>query len=119
MRHVDGDEVLVDDLPDGLIVADATGVVVTVNRAAQRLLGCGREAVGRRLPEVLPLADLDGRMWWDCASPYVGLASRVGHPERALYLPDGREVLVTSRYVREGQGPVTRVVVSIRSARTR
>ncbi len=87
-----------DELPDGLVVADDTGHVVLVNRAAVRLLRVDRDAVlGKPLPDVLPLQDLDGRSWWECVDPYGGLATRTGHPERSLTLPNGRELLVTSR----------------------
>jgi signal transduction histidine kinase len=107
-----------DELPDGLLVADQSGHVVLVNRAAGRLLRVHRDDVlGKPLSDVLPLQDLDGRSWWDCTDPYGGLPTRTGHPERSLNLPDGRELLVTSRYVRsERLGPVRRVLVSLRGA---
>ncbi len=65
--------------------------------------------------------DLDGRGWWACTEPYGGLAIRTGQPETRLLLPDGRDVLVTARYVRSRSGPVRRVVVGLRdtSARAR
>ena len=50
---------------------------------------------------MLPLRDADGRDWWACTDPYHGLQIRNRHPERPLYLPDGTEVLVVVRYVRE------------------
>jgi signal transduction histidine kinase len=106
-----------DDLPDGVVVADAAGTVVAVNLQASRLLGLSQAAgLGCRLDEVLPLADSAGRGWWACSDPYHGLAIRTGHPEVELYLPSGQRLLVTARYVRSA-GPltaVTSVVVSLR-----
>src|SRR5450631_2239666 len=76
--------------PDGVVVADATGLVVAFNRAAVRLTGLDPEAVlGRSLSEALPLEDSRGRSWWDCSQPYDGLVTRTGHPEVELTLPGG------------------------------
>jgi signal transduction histidine kinase len=110
-----------DDLPDGVVVADETATVVVFNRAAARITGLdATAAIGKDLEDVLPLEGLDGRAWWPCAKPYDGLASVTGHPERNLLLPDGTEVLVTSRYVRdEPRGQVQRVVVCLRDTRHR
>jgi len=110
-----------DDLPDGVVVADENGTVVVINRAAGRITGLdAAAAIGKDLEDVLPLEGLDGRAWWPCVHPYDGLTSVTGHPERNLLLPDGTEVLVTSRYVRdEPRGPVQRVVVCLRDTRHR
>ncbi|MFI1941294.1 ATP-binding protein [Streptomyces purpureus] len=110
-----------DDLPDGLVVADATGHVVCFNAAAARITALpADQALGRALDQVLPLEDLKGRRWWALTDPYGGLATRTGQPERNLLLPGGREVLVSARYVREHPtGPVRRVVVSLRGTEAR
>ena len=111
-----------DELPDGLVIADGQGEVVVFNRAAERITGrSAAQALGSRLDEALPLVDLDGRGWWACTEPYGGLAIRTGQPETRLLLPDGRDVLVTARFVRSRGGPVRRVVVGLRdtSARAR
>ena len=110
-----------DDLPDGVVVADDTGAVVIVNAAAERLLGLpGDELIGKDLGSVLPLVDRSNRDWWEVCNPYGGLAIRTGHPERALTLAGGREVLVSSRYLRAGRlGRVVRVVVTMRSGAAR
>ncbi|MFI8423169.1 ATP-binding protein [Streptomyces sp. NPDC085479] len=110
-----------DDLPDGLVVADETGLVVCFNAAASRLTAVpAPEALGRPLHEALPLEDLKGHRWWTLTDPYGGLATRRGQPERNLLLPGGREVLVSARYVREHPtGPVHRVVVSLRGTEAR
>lgn len=111
-----------DDLPDGVVVTDAQGVVAVVNRAAVRITGLDPVAMlGRPLAEALPLADLEGRLWWDHVDPWASLRTVTGHPERSLVLPDGREVYVTARYLREppDRGPVARVVVGLRDTRAR
>ena len=110
-----------DSLPDGLVVADHTGQVVVFNAAAARITAIRPEqALGKRLADALPLEDLDGHRWWAHIDPYGGLATRPGQPERSLLLPEGREVLVTARYVRQGRcGPVHRVVIGVRDTNAR
>ena len=109
-------------LPDGLVSARGPhGVVVAMNAPAERITGLTRSAViGRPLAEALDLRDRSGERWWSVASPWEGLATRTGHRERLLLLPGGREVLVTSRYLRrERLGPVTAVLVGLRDAEAR
>jgi PAS domain S-box-containing protein len=111
-----------EELPDGLLVADETGRVVVFNSAAARVTGLSPAVVlGRPLEEALPLEDLEGRRWWQLTDPYGGLDIRTRQPERNLLLPGpgGREVLVSVRYVREGRGPVRRVVVALRGTEAR
>jgi PAS domain S-box-containing protein len=106
-----------DALPDGLLVADTAGRVVVFNRAAVRLTGVARaDALGRHFAEVLPLFDADGRDWWKCLNPYGGLATRTRHPERAVHLADGTELLVTASYTRDADRGVTAFTVAIRDA---
>ncbi|WP_030808719.1 sensor histidine kinase [Streptomyces sp. NRRL S-337] len=109
-----------DDLPDGLVVADATGRVSCFNAAAARITGLAPEdALGRPLEEALPLQDIEGRRWWRLTDPYGGLAIRRGQPERNLLL-GGREVLVSARYVRgRPGGPVERLVIALRGTEAR
>ncbi|GGT17339.1 PAS domain-containing sensor histidine kinase [Streptomyces toxytricini] len=110
-----------DDLPDGLVVADATGRVICFNSAAARITALApAEALGARIERALPLEDLDGRRWWTLTDPYGGLATRRGQPERNLLLPGGREVLVSARYVRSRPaGPLRRLVVTLRGTEAR
>jgi signal transduction histidine kinase len=109
-----------DELPDGVVIADAKGSVVVFNRAAERITRLrAADALGRALDEALPLLDLEGRLWWACTDPYGGLAIRTGQPETRLLLADGRDVLVTARYVRERTGPIERVVIGLRDASAR
>jgi signal transduction histidine kinase len=118
---VDAPALVPDDLPDGVVVADASGIVVLVNRAAARIAGIDAVAsLGGNLGDVLPFTDADGRRWWACVDPLGSLPTVTGHPERSLTLPDGREVYVTARYVREpDRGPVSRVVIGLRDTRAR
>jgi PAS domain S-box-containing protein len=123
-----GSLVFADELPDGVVVADEVGRIVVFNYAAGRLTGLDpREVVGKFVFDVLPLKDSDGRDWWLFADPYHGLATRTRHPERALHLADGTEILVSVGYVRERHPangvprstPVRRLVLSLRGAEQR
>jgi signal transduction histidine kinase len=111
----------VDALPDGVVIADARGVVRLVNDRAASLLGTTRDASeGRKLSEVLAVSNQEGATWVDCTHPYDGLVTRTGVPEQSWVLPSGDEVLVTARIHRApGHGPVTDVAVSLRSGRAR
>jgi signal transduction histidine kinase len=114
-------QVPLDDVPDGLVVADHRGRVTAFNAAAARITGLDpSDVLDRPLAAALPLQDADGRAWWPCFDAYAGLLTRTGHAERNLSLPGGEEVLVTARIVRERPcGPVVRVVVALRSTRAR
>jgi len=123
-----GSLVFADELPDGVVVADEVGRIVVFNRAAARLTGFEpREVLGKFVFDVLPFKDGDGRDWWVFADPYHGLATRSRHPERALYLAGGTEVLVSVGYVRERHPangvprstPVKKLVLSLRGAEQR
>jgi len=110
---------LLDALPDGVVVADAQGVVTHVNTAAARLLGVP-VGVGKHITDVVVLDDRQGNDWFSTNRPYEGLATRTGLAETAWYLPDGQELLVTARLVRARRsGPVEQVVVCLRAARAR
>jgi signal transduction histidine kinase len=110
-----------DDLSDGLVVADEHSRVICFNAAAARITALSPEsALGRPIDRALPLEDLEGRRWWTITDPYRGLAIRTSQPERNLLLPGGREVLVSARYVRtRPRGPVHRLVVALRGTEAR
>jgi signal transduction histidine kinase len=117
-----------DELPDGVVVADEVGRVVVFNRAAGRMTGLDpREVTGKFIFDVLPLHDSDGRDWWLFADPYHGLPTRTRHPERALFLNGGTEILVSVGYVRERHPangvprstPVRRLILSLRGTEQR
>ena len=109
-------------LPDGLVTIDHVGTVVHLNRIACRILGCDRdELVGRDVREALPLRDHDGSDWWELTDPWAGrLRTTTGHRERLLVLQDGREALITARYLRPARGePVAAVLLGVRDAEAR
>jgi PAS domain S-box-containing protein len=114
-----------DELPDGVVVVDADGMVATVNPAAERILGrSADETVGHVYRDVLPLVDAQGNDWWECTKPFDGLATRVRQPERLLTLPAGsgardRDLLVTANYVRDADRRVVRLIVSLRDTAAR
>jgi len=112
---------LLDGLADGVVIADASGVVRVVNRAAATMLGTTLEkALGSQLADVLLLQDQDGVTWVDSNRPFAGIGIRTGVPEQSWTLPDGQEVLVTARIRRSGgPGPAVGVAVSLRSGRGR
>ncbi len=113
-----------DDLPDGVLVADADGRVVVLNPAAERLLGTSADAaLGRDYREVLPLTDSQGRDWWQCTDPYSGLRSRRRQPECQLTYAGGgaggSDLLVTASYVRGPERELQRLVVALRDTHAR
>lgn len=112
---------VVDALPDGVVLADASGTVTLISALAARMLG--KEAahgVGRPLGDVLRLRDADGHDWTAGNTPYDGLRTRTAIPEQSWLLPDATEVLVSARLHRaERLGPVTRVAITIRAGRGR
>ncbi len=110
---------LLDTLPDGVVVADADGIVTLVNRSARGLLGSGA-IPGRHLRDVIALQDQESCAWYDANVPYAGLGSRVGLTEQSWLTSEGTEVLVTGRINRTGRfGPVSSVALVIRSGRGR
>jgi len=108
-----------DSLPDGVVLADADGVVTLVNAVARRMLGAAA-VPGATLADAVTLQDQDARDWYSVNQPYAGLASRTGIPEQSWFLAGGTEVLVTARLGRTGRnGAVQRVSMVLRSARGR
>jgi hypothetical protein len=118
------DNATLDDMPDGVVVAGADGVVVAANPAAARILDVGQaDLLGVPLPAALPLVDPQGRDWWECTRPFNGLDTRVRQPERLLHLSregrTDRDLLVTASYIRDDHGRLSRVVVCFRDTRAR
>jgi PAS domain S-box-containing protein len=114
--------------PDGVVVANELGHIIVFNRAASRLTGLDpADVTGKFVFDALPLHDSEGRDWWVYTDPYHGLSIRTRHPERALYLANGTEVLVSVGYVRDRDldqgtcrsGSVRRLVISLRDAEHR
>jgi PAS domain S-box-containing protein len=117
----DGPPLHADDLPDGVVVADAGGRVVLFNTLAAQLTGVSAaSAIGRDFRAALPLKGLDGHNWWESSDPYGGDRERTRQPERVLCLPDEREILVSARYVRARPGgDLVRLVLTVRDASAR
>ncbi|MFI6599775.1 ATP-binding protein [Nonomuraea sp. NPDC050536] len=114
--------IAIDDLPDGLIVADRFGRVLAVNRAAARLTGVTPErAAGKDMNEIFPFRDHDGREWWKALDPEGGLRTRSRVPEKPLHLPGGQELYVAARLVREPErgGDVVKVAITLRDGGAR
>lgn len=108
-------------LPDGFISAGADAKVLYLNGRAERIIGMSRaDLVGRDIREALALQERDGSRWWQVSDPWSGINIRSGHGERLLMLPNGREVLVTAKYLRPGRNePVHRVLLGLRDAEGR
>lgn len=108
-------------LPDGLVTIDHDGTVVHLNGVACRIVGRNlEELVGRHVRDAMPLRDHDGADWWELTDPWGGLRTRTGHRERLLVLADGREVLVTARYLRGGRNePIAAILLGLRDAEAR
>lgn len=110
-----------DNLPDGIIVADASGKVEYVNKRVRELAHRTNETmVGAQLSDAMPFDDLRGNSWVEVVRPYDGFELRTRISEQSWYSPGGTEYLVTASLIRERPaGKVLQVVVCIRSARVR
>lgn len=110
-----------DDFPDGVVIADANGVVEHINAAASRVLATSSDAmVGTHVRAALSLDDRQGNHWFDCLQPYDGFASRTRLCEQSWYSSSGVEFLMTALLVRDvPRGRVQRLVISLRDARSR
>ncbi|HET6624905.1 MAG TPA: ATP-binding protein [Nocardioidaceae bacterium] len=118
-QGAEGDEGLLDALPDGVVFADRSGVVTKMNVAAAKMLRVP-DGVGKNLADVLVLQDRAGNDWFSCTRPYDGPAIRSALSEQSWYLSDGTELLVTARLCRtERLGPTEEVVVALRTSRAR
>ncbi|MGN0064070.1 MAG: ATP-binding protein [Nocardioides sp.] len=112
---------LTDAYPDGVLAADAHGVVVVMNHQAEVLLGVAADdCLGRQVAEVLALQDQDGRTWLEVNDPYRALRIQRGVPEQSWINAAGEEVLTTARLVRdEPLAPLAGVAVALRHGRGR
>ena len=110
-----------DEFPDGILIANAEGIVVTTNAALIRLARVPEEMiVGRQLADAMPFDDRHGNVWYDCMQPYTGMATRTRISEQSWWSPRGNEYLVTAALVRKKPlAPVEKVIVSVRGARIR
>lgn len=119
--HPNGlEESILDQLPDGVVLADAGGRVVAANSLARDWLGLPANYRGRTLASVLSLQNQDGEDWVSAHRPYAGLMIRTALTEQAWLLPDGTEVLVAAKLHRaRRQGPVQQVAITMRNGRGR
>lgn len=109
-------------VPDGVVVADATGRVTQANRVALELLGLDGhgDVMGSELADVLTLADQDGRGWVELNRPFEAMPIQTGIPEQSWLTSSGEEVLTTARLLRSAPlAPVDGVAVALRSGRGR
>ena len=113
-----GAPLVLDDLPDGVVVIRSDGSITDLNVAAERLLGRPRaELLGTPLRRAMPLQDTSGRRWWDVLRDGDGPSGVTdsGHGERLLLLPGGTELLVTARFHRAADGSLDRAVLALRT----
>ena len=113
-------QVVVDALPDGVLLAGPDGRVTVISRVAAAMLGVPPDCVGQPLVDVLALRDQDGNAWVSHNRPYDGLSTRTAVPEQSWLLPNGEEALVAARIHRPAlDQPVAEVAITIRSGRGR
>jgi signal transduction histidine kinase len=113
-------QVVVDSLPDGVVLAGSDGRVTVISTVAARMLGVPADSVGKPLGEVLALRDQDGNAWVAMNRPYDGLPTRTAVPEQSWLLPNGEEALVVAKIHRPALNqPVSEVAVTLRSGRGR
>src|SRR5262245_54750480 len=90
-------QLLVDALPDGVVVAGPDGRVTVISKVAAAMLGVPPDCMGEPLADVLALRDQDGHSWVSHNRPYQGLSTRTAVPEQSWLLSSGEEVLVAAR----------------------
>lgn len=112
---------LLEQLPEGVVVADADRRLVLATERAGRLTGIRlTERIGEDIRKVLPLVGVDGRSYWTADDPWGGLHTRTGSPEQRLMLAGGRGVLAATRHVRSGAGRQLQwLVMTMRSTTVR
>ena len=110
-----------DEHPDGILIANAEGIVIAANKALMRMARVPEELIiGRHIADAMPFDDLSGNQWFDCMEPYGGLDTRTRISEQSWWSPRGNEYLVTAALIREvPRGKVVELIVSVRSARAR
>jgi signal transduction histidine kinase len=113
------EQVTLDALPDGVVLADQSGQVTAMSAVARSMLRVP-DGVGKHLADVVALQDQAGNDWYSTVDPYAGSRLRTGIPEQSWFLADGTELLLTVRLHRAVRhGPTTRVAVCVRTSRAR
>ncbi len=113
------EQVTLDALPDGVVIADEAGQVTAMNVAARAMLRVA-DGVGKHLADVVALQDQAGNDWFSSVNLYDGPRLRSRIPEQSWFLVDGTELLLTVGIVRDGrQGPTKGIAVCLRTSRAR
>ena len=113
------EQMTLDAVPDGVVLADESGQVAAMNAAARSMLRVS-DGVGKQLSDVVALQDQAGNDWYSTVDPYAGSRLRNGIPEQSWFLADGTELLLTVRLHRTARrGPTTGVAVCLRTSRAR
>src|SRR3954452_6340548 len=108
-------QLVLDALPDGVVLAGPDGRVTLISKVAAAMLGVPGDCVGQPLADVLGLRDQDGNAWVSHNQPYEGLSTRTAVPEQSWLVRNGEEVLVAARIHRPAlDQPVSEVAVTIR-----
>lgn len=111
---------LIEQLPEGIVVAGRDGRMIWANKRAERLTGYPlTQSLGTHVKQALPLRDSEAGSWWADHDPWSALSTVSGSPEQRLLLPNGRSVLYAARYTRRPDRTIQRVVITLRDPRAR
>lgn len=111
---------LIEELPEGVLVADADRRLLLANRRADKLTGVElTPLLGTDIRKALPFIGTDGSSYWASNDPWGGLRTRSGSPEHRLMLPDGRSVLAVTRHVRDEERNLQWLIMTLRSSTAR
>lgn len=112
---------LLEQLPEGVVVADGDRKLVLASERAERLTGIRlTDLIGEDVRDALPLVAPGGHSFWASSDPWGGLRTRSGSPEQRLLLPEGRCVLAATRHIRSGPDRSLKwLVLTMRGTRTR
>lgn len=125
MTRAGGQRQAFERLPDATVVVDPTGIIRSVNALAARLVHSQRSALeGRPAAEALPLSDEAGVDWWAHARPLEvdpRLLPRIAERDLLLRTASGmsRRVALTGNRVRDADGRLAQLVLSLRRAERR
>jgi PAS domain S-box-containing protein len=110
---------LADAAPDGLVVADETGIIRFVNRRLEELVGRSRnELVGMPVEALVP-ADLSASHRSRREAPAADAAAMIRGVETRLATEGGRSIPVELSVATEDAGDGRLTIITIRDARDR
>jgi transcriptional regulator with PAS, ATPase and Fis domain len=107
LTRPESDRGVFDSLPDGIVLLDAQGRVLSINVAAREMLGLGEDA----LP--VPLAQMADRSNADLTE-LLDLIQAGRKAEILILAADGRQFLAALRLVGNGGGQPVRALVQLR-----